>query len=76
MCCFMLYYHVVNCPPNEYLKPQDGGIWEWALEGHLGLDEVKSGPWDQCPQKMRYGIARFLSSPFSHSGGGHVRPRE
>lgn len=67
--CFMLYYHIVNYPPNSYVKPHDDG----ALEGYLGLDEIKNAPWDQCPQNMRYGVACVLSPSFSHIGGGHMR---
>lgn len=68
MACFMLYCQSVNCPPDSYVKPHDDG----ALEGCLGRDEVKSGPWDKCPQSMRYGMAHILSPSSSHIGGGRV----
>ena len=64
----MLYYHIVNYPPNSYVKPHDDG----ALEGYLGLDEIKNAHWDQRPSEheVRGGLC---SLPFilSHWRGSH-----
>lgn len=45
-------------------------IGNGTLEGSLGLGEVKRGPWDQCPQKLRCGGSSLSLIPIlSHWWG-------